>query len=49
MPEACEDDIKLNYDMMEHTSEFKVPEYVKMEHPTAEQVEANKRKWGVAG
>ena len=33
--------------MMEDTSKFRVPEPVKKEHPTAEQVEANKAKWGV--
>ena len=47
MPAACKDDIKLNYAMMEDTSQFRVPEQQKKEHPTAEQVEANKAKWGV--
>jgi ferredoxin len=47
-PEPCKDDIKLNYAMMEHTSEFKVPDHRKVEHPTPEQVEANKAKWGVS-
>ena len=47
VPEACADDTKLNYAMMEDASAFTVPEYVKKEHPTPEQVEANKQKWGV--
>jgi ferredoxin len=48
VPEACKDDTPLNYAMMEHTDDFKVPEQKKKEHPTAEQVEANKAKWGVS-
>jgi ferredoxin len=48
VPEACKDDTKLNYDMMDDTSQFAVPEQKKVEHPTAEQVEANKAKWGVS-
>ncbi len=47
VPAPCKDDIKLNYAMMEDTSQFKVPEHKKIEHPTPEQVEANKAKWNV--
>ena len=35
--------------MMEHTSDFKVAQTKKVEHPTAEQVAANKTKWGWSG
>jgi len=47
-PAACKDDIKLNYAIMEDMSQFKVPEHRKVEHPTPEQVEANKAKWKVS-
>ena len=47
-PAACNDDIKLNYAIMEDMSQFKVPEHRKVEHPTPEQVEANKAKWKVS-
>ena len=33
--------------MMEHTSDFEVSPTEKPEQPTAEQIEANKRKWGM--
>ena len=32
---------------MEHKDEFEVSPTEKREHPTAEQIEANKRKWGL--
>jgi hypothetical protein len=34
--------------MMEHKDDFRVPQHEKKEHPTAEQVAANQRKWGLA-
>jgi ferredoxin len=49
VPEAFKDDTKLNYDMMPRASEFAVAQHQKKDHPTADQVEANKRKWGLAG
>src|SRR5437899_12831248 len=48
VPDVCKDDTKLNYDMMERTSEFQVKKQEKVEHPTAEQVPANKTKAGLA-
>ncbi len=48
VPDVCKDDIKLNYAMMENTSDFKVPEALDKEHPNEEQVTANKAKWGVS-
>ena len=47
VPDVCKDDIKLNYAMMENTSDFKVAEALDKEHPAEEQVAANKAKWGV--
>ena len=47
VPEVCKDDIQLNYKMMDLGDEFAVKKHEKKEHPTAEQVEANKAKWGL--
>jgi len=47
VPDACKDDTPLNYKIMENMSDFKVAQNKKIEHPTAEQVAANKAKWGV--
>ena len=47
VPDAVKDDTPLNYAIMETMSEFKVAQQKKIEHPTAEQVAANKAKWGV--
>ena len=46
VPEVFAEDTKLNYAMMENTSEFAVKKQVKVEHPTPEQVAENKKKWG---
>lgn len=48
VPAPFAEDTKLNYAMMENTGDFKVAEHEKTQHPTAEQVEENKRKWGLA-
>jgi hypothetical protein len=34
---------------MENMGDFKVAQHNKVEHPTAEQVQANKEKWGWTG
>jgi len=47
VPAPFADDTKLNYAMMEQTGEFAVKKQEKKEHPTAEQVAANKAKWGL--
>ena len=49
MPEVVKDDTPLNYKIMENMSDFKVPPYKKIEHPSAEQVVQNKEKWGWTG
>ncbi len=49
VPEVFSDDIALNYLMKDQAAEFKVPAYVKKPHPSADEVEANKQKWGWTG
>ena len=46
-PAVFKDDIKLNYEIMDNMGDFKVAEHLKIQHPTADQVEENKRKWGM--
>ena len=46
-PSVFADDIKLNYAIMENMGDFKVAESIKTQHPTAEQVDENKKKWGL--
>ena len=47
VPEVFKDDTALNYKMMDLSSEFEVKKHEKTEHPTADQIEANKKKWGL--
>lgn len=47
VPEIFGDDIALNHATVETPDEFKVAVFQKKEHPTPEQVEANKLKWGM--
>jgi ferredoxin len=47
VPAVFADDTPLNYKMMEHKDEFEVSPTEKKEHPTAVEVETNKRKWGL--
>ena len=49
VPEVFKDDTPLNYKVMENMGDFKVAQHVKIEHPTPEQIQANKEKWGWAG
>jgi len=46
VPDVFKDDTPLNYKVMENMGDFKVAQHKKIEHPTAEQVSANKQKWG---
>jgi ferredoxin len=48
VPAVFKDDTALNYLMMERKDEFEVSPNDKHDQPTAEQIEANKRKWGLA-
>ena len=49
VPEVFSEDTPLNYVIVDHMEDFKVAQHEKMPHPTAEEVEANKRKWGWSG
>ena len=49
VPDVFKDDTPLNYKIMENMGDFKVAQHNKIEHPTAEQVQANKEKWGWTG
>jgi ferredoxin len=46
VPAVFKDDTPLNYKIMENMGDFKVAQHKKVEHPTAEQIAANKVKWG---
>src|SRR5258708_32635425 len=45
-PTPFADDTPLNYKMMEDTSVFEVCKHEQHPKPTAEEIDANKRKWG---
>lgn len=47
VPGLFADDTKLNYKMMDSSDDFARKKVEKKEHPSAEQVEANKKKWGL--
>ena len=49
MPEVFSEDTPLNYVIVEHMEDFKVAQFQKKAHPTADEVEANKRKCGWSG
>ena len=46
-PEIFKDDIALNHATLEKPDDFKVKAFVQTEHPTADQIAENKRKWGL--
>lgn len=45
-PQVFAEDIPLNYSIDERKEEFEVPKTETIQHPTPEQVAANKQKWG---
>jgi ferredoxin len=47
VPEIFMDDIALNHATVETHDHFKVALFQKKEHPTPEQIAANKVKWGM--
>src|SRR6266540_4115791 len=49
VPDVFQEDIPLNYAMKDHIDEFKVAPYKKVVHPTADEIQANKEKWGWTG
>ena len=48
VPEVFADDTPLNYKMMDESDSFAVKSLERIDHPSAEQIEANKKKWGLA-
>ena len=46
-PAPFQDDIKLNYAIVENSADFKVAQHEKIPHPNADQVVENKKKWGL--
>ncbi len=49
VPEVFKDDTALNYKMVDVSDDFEVSPNEEKEKPTAEQIEANKQKWGWDG
>jgi ferredoxin len=49
VPDVFEADIALNYKMEDFEDDFEVAEEAEDDHPTPEQVQANKQKWGYDG
>ena len=47
VPEAFQEDTPLNYKVMEDEGSFAVKAHEKTEHPSADQIEENKKKWGL--
>ena len=48
VPDPFKEDTPLNYLMMEHKDDFIVSPTEKKPQPSAEEIEANKLKWGLA-
>lgn len=46
VPDVFKDDTPLNYKTVDQPGDFAVKKQQKVEHPTADQVAANKIKWG---
>jgi ferredoxin len=49
VPEIFKDDTPLNYSMVQNASEFRVKKHEQKPKPTADEIEANKRKWSYGG
>jgi ferredoxin len=46
VPNVFKDDIELNHKTLELVDQFKIKNFLTTEHPTPEQIAANKVKWG---
>ncbi len=46
-PEVLKEDVALNHETLELPDQFMVRVFVQKEHPTPEQIAANKVKWGL--
>ena len=49
VPDVFQEDTPLNYAMKDYINDFKVAQHKKIAHPTADEIAANKQKWGWAG
>ena len=49
MPTVFADDTKLNYAMLDGARQFEVSPHEEKPKPSAEEIAANKKKWGWAG
>jgi hypothetical protein len=49
VPDVFQEDTPLNYAMKDYSSDFKVAQHKKIAHPTADEIQANKEKWGWTG
>jgi ferredoxin len=49
VPDVFAEDTPLNYAMKDHMEDFQVAQNKKVAHPTAEEIAANKQKWGWTG
>jgi ferredoxin len=49
VPSVFNEDIKLNYKMLEAREQFEVSPHEEKPKPTAEEIAANKQKWGWSG
>ena len=49
MPDVFTEDTPLNYAMVDDMDNLEVAELEKIEHPTSDEITANKQKWGWDG
>ena len=49
VPSVFQEDTPLNYAMKDAADQFKVSPHKKIQHPTADQITENKKKWGWDG
>ncbi|MBI4518946.1 MAG: ferredoxin family protein [Deltaproteobacteria bacterium] len=49
VPPVFHDDIALNYKIMENAGDFEVAKHVEKPKPSADEIAANKSKWGWGG
>ena len=49
VPDVFTADTPLNYEMVDDMDNFEVAELEKIEHPTSDEIAANKQKWGWDG
>ena len=47
VPIKLQDDIELNYKVEDHEEDFEIPDEEDNEPPSSEEIEANRKKWGL--